>query len=140
MSTSLAEKLRGGRPVELSGEEETVLREALRGAMATALELPREDVADEALIFDDLGLDSIDVFDMLDQLAGELDVTLEPEDLPPDLIYGKEGLRFDQFVASLLAHLRSPPEEAAEGGNAQEERAEEESTESESKEKESEPE
>ena len=38
---------------------------------------------------------------------------LEPEDLPPDLIYGKEGLRFDQFVASLLAHLRSAPEEPA---------------------------
>ena len=115
MNATLAEKLRGGRPVEISEEEAATLREALRRAMATTLELPPEDIADDALVFDDLGLDSIDVFDVLDQLAGEFDVALEPEDLPPHLIYGKEGLRFDQFVAGLLGHLRSAPE----GGTAQ---------------------
>lgn len=111
MSGILGEKLRGGRPVEFSGEEEGLLREAVRRAMATTLELPPEKVADEALVFDDLGLDSIDMFDVLDQLAGEFEVALEPDDMPPDLIYGKEGLRFDQFVENLLIHLRSPPEE-----------------------------
>jgi acyl carrier protein len=113
MSSTLADKLRGGRPVEISEEEAGMLREALRGAMATALEISREEIADEALVFDELGLDSIDVFDVLDQLAGEFDLALEPEDLPPDLIFGKEGLRFDQFVQSLLTHLRSAPEEPA---------------------------
>ena len=107
MSPTLPEKLRGGRPVALSEEDAGVLREVLRQAMATTLEVPLEEVADQALVFDDLGLDSIDIFDVLDQLAGEFDVALEPEDLPPDLIYGKEGLSFDQFVESLLSHLRS---------------------------------
>lgn len=109
MSPNLPEKLRGGRPVALSVADAGVLREALRRAMATTLEVSLEEVADEALVFDDLGLDSIDVFDVLDQLAGEFDVALEPEDLPPDLIYGNEGLSFDQFVESLLSHLRSAP-------------------------------
>lgn len=113
MSSTLAEKLRGGRPVNFSGEEAEMLGEALRGAMATALEISRDEIADEALIFDELGLDSIDMFDVLDQLAEEFDLALELDDLPPDLIYGKEGLRFDQFVQSLLAHLRSAPEDPA---------------------------
>lgn len=109
MNSTLPEKLHGGRPVALSEEDAAVLREALRRAMATTLEVPLEEVADQALVFDDLGLDSIDVFDVLDQLAGEFDVALEPEDLPPDLIYGKEGLSFYQFVETLLSHLRSAP-------------------------------
>jgi acyl carrier protein len=109
MSPTLPDKLRGGRPVALSTEDAGVLRESLRRAMATTLEVALEEVADAALVFDDLGLDSIDVFDVLDQLAGEFDVALEPEDLPPDLIYGKEGLSFDQFVEILLSHLRSAP-------------------------------
>lgn len=113
MSSTLADKLRGGRPVNFSGEEAEMLGEALRGAMATALEISRDEIADEALIFDELGLDSIDMFDVLDQLAEEFDLELELDDLPPDLIYGKEGLRFDQFVQSLLAHLRTPPEDTA---------------------------
>lgn len=121
MSSTLADKLRGGRPVNFSGEEAEMLGEALRGAMATALEISRDEIADEALIFDELGLDSIDMFDVLDQLAEEFD--LELDDLPPDLIYGKEGLRFDQFVQSLLAHLRTPPEDTAPEDPAPEESA-----------------
>lgn len=123
MSSTLAEKLRGGRPVNFSGEEAEMLGEALRGAMATALEISRDEIADEALIFDELGLDSIDMFDVLDQLAEEFDLELELDDLPPDLIYGKEGLRFDQFVQSLLAHLRTPPEDTAPEDPAPEESA-----------------
>ena len=109
MQDALAEKLRQGRPVNLSGEEATFLREALRRAMATTLEIAPEDIRDDVLVFDDLGLDSIDTFDLLDQLAEQFDVKLEPDELPEDMIYGKEGLRFREFVELLLTHFRTAP-------------------------------
>lgn len=109
MKDALAEKLRQGRPVNFTGEEAALLHEALRRAMATTLEIAPEDIRDDALVFDELGLDSIDAFDLLDQLAEQFDVKLEPDDLPAEMIYGKEGLRFREFVELLLTHFRATP-------------------------------
>ncbi len=109
MKDAMAEKLRLGRPVNFTGEEAAYLHEALRRAMATTLEIEPEDIHDDALVFEDLGLDSIDAFDLLDQLAEQFDVNLEPDDLPAEMIYGKEGLHFRDFVELLLTHFRTTP-------------------------------
>ena len=111
MKAELREKIRQGRPVRISDEEAAFMRDTLRRAMAVTLEKEPEEIGDGALVFDDLGLDSIDVFDLLDQLAEELDMQVEPEQLPDDVIYGREGLTFHDFAEVFISYFRSAPPE-----------------------------
>ncbi len=109
MQASLIAKLRAGRPVALSAAEEALLVEALRQAVATTLEVPLEEVADDSLVFDDLGLDSIDVFDTLDQLSEQFEVTVAVEELPETVLRGQRQTTFRQFAEGLLRYFRAPP-------------------------------
>ena len=109
MSDSLKSKLAAGRPVAFTEQEATALREALREAVAVTLGVEREAVANDARIFDDLGLDSIDVFDVLDQLAERYDVQVALEELPESLIHGVENATFDDFVEGIVDYFASAP-------------------------------
>jgi acyl carrier protein len=106
---ALIEKLRAGRPVLLTDAEARHFSEALRTAIAVVLECPPEDIPDTAKLFDDLALDSIDVFDVLDQLTERFEAQVALEDLPAELIRGKEGLTFRDFSDGILDYFRSPP-------------------------------
>jgi acyl carrier protein len=112
---ALAAKLAQGRPVNFSLEESRVVTDALREAMAVVLDCPPDTITDDARVFDDLALDSIDVFDLLDQLAERFDSPVELEQLPPALIRGKEGMTFADFAAGILDYFRSAPPPAAAG-------------------------
>lgn len=114
MRAALGEKLRQGRPVALSPEEAGHLREALREAMGVTLERPAAEIGDGARVFDELGLDSVDVFDLLDQLGEAFDVNVELEQLPGELIYGREGLTFRQFADAIIAFFETAPAVEAE--------------------------
>lgn len=107
--TGLMEKLKHGRPVDFTAEEEAELTEVLRSAMATTLEIAQEEVRDDARIFDDLGLDSIDVFDILDQLADNYEVEVPLEEMPETFRRGEEGTTFKDFAIALVNFLREPP-------------------------------
>ena len=72
MVSSLIEKLQKGRPVSFTREEEEVLTESLREAMANTLELPVAAVPNDAKILHALGVDSIDVCAILAQLCENL--------------------------------------------------------------------
>jgi acyl carrier protein len=108
-------KLRAGRPVLLSAEESRQVVEALRAAVAVVLECPPQQLADDAKLFDDLALDSIDVFDVLDQLAERFEAKVALEDLPAELIRGKQGLTFRDFAAGILTYFSTPPKTSAPG-------------------------
>ena len=111
--TAIAEKLRAGRPVALTAEESARMVEAVREAVGVVLEKPAPQIADGARLFDDLGLDSIDVFDVLDQLAERFEASVALEDLPADLIRGREGVTFRDFADGILAYFRAPPKASA---------------------------
>ncbi|MCZ6532762.1 MAG: acyl carrier protein [SAR324 cluster bacterium] len=111
MTDALKEKFRQGRPMEISPADAELIREVLRRVMAVTLETEREQISDNALVFDELGLDSIDVFDMLEQLADEFEVQIELEHLPQDLIYGRDGLTFGDFAEAFIAYFGSAPVE-----------------------------
>ena len=106
---TIIEKLRAGRPVILAPEESARVVEALREAVAIVLEKPAQEIADNAQLFDVLGLDSIDVFDVLDQLAERFEASVALEDLPADLIRGKDGLTFKDFAEGILTYFRTSP-------------------------------
>jgi acyl carrier protein len=111
----LAAKLAQGRPVTFSLAESQVVTDALRAAMAVVLDCPPDAITDDARVFDDLGLDSIDVFDLLDQLAERFESPVELEQLPPALIRGQEGMTFADFAAGMLDYFRSAPPPAPPG-------------------------
>lgn len=108
-------KLRAGRPVVLDPAESCQVIEALRSAIAIVLECPAEHVTDESKLFDELALDSIDVFDVLDQLADRFEAQVALEDLPADLIRGKEGLTFKDFSDGILAYFATTPKSTVPG-------------------------
>lgn len=110
MSEALKAKFGHGRPVDFTEAEAAAFVEAIREAVATVLERPVADVTDEALLFDELGLDSVDVFDLLDQLAERFEVQVEIETLPERLLRGDEQATFRGFAAGLVAYFRSAPE------------------------------
>ena len=109
MKEALIAKLQAGRPVALSAEEAALLVEALRQAVATTLEVPLEQVADDARVFDELGLDSIDVFDTLDQLSAEFEVPVALEELPEGVLRGGGETTFRDFAEGLLGYFREAP-------------------------------
>ncbi len=103
-------KLAKGRPVDFTAKEAAVVTGALREAMAVVLDCPPATITDDARVFDDLALDSIDVFDLLDQLAERFDSPVDLEQLPPSLVRGKEGMTFSNFAAGILDYYRLPPQ------------------------------
>lgn len=109
MESSLIEKLRKGRPVSLTREEEETLTESLREAMAKTLEVSVEEVSNDAKIFDVLGVDSIDVFDILDQLAEKFEVEVALEELPEAFVRGGEDTTFQDFATGLIGFFGTPP-------------------------------
>jgi acyl carrier protein len=115
MKATLIAKLQAGRPVALSGAEAELLVGALRQAVATTLEVPVEEVTDESLVFDDLGLDSIDVFDTLDQLSEQFEVTVALDELPEGVLRGQQRTTFRQFAEGLLRYFREAPARAPAG-------------------------
>jgi acyl carrier protein len=113
---ALVAKLRAGRPVALAPEESARVVAALREAIGVVLEQPPQQIGDGARLFDDLGLDSIDVFDVLDQLAERFEANVALEDLPADLVRGKEGVTFLDFADGILAYFRTPPKASPSAG------------------------
>lgn len=109
MKEVLIAKLQGGRPVELDGDESAHLVEALREAVATTLDLPVAEIADDARLFDDMGMDSIDVFDVLDQLSERFEVPVALEELPESFLRGKAEATFQSFAEGLLRYFRESP-------------------------------
>jgi acyl carrier protein len=112
MNAQLIEKFRRGRPLEFSVEEAAFLREALREAMAVTLAVDKSRISDDALVFDDLGLDSIDVFDIFDQLGERFEIQVALEEMPNEMIHGGERATFGEFAEGLLAYFRMPPSPA----------------------------
>ncbi len=112
MDAELGEKLKHGGPVTFTPEEERYLRELLRAAMATTLECTPETIGDDARVFDELGLDSIDVFDLLDQVSERLDVAMPLESLPPEFIRGNPQTTFLAFAEEILDFFRRGAGEA----------------------------
>ncbi len=117
-AAALAAKLREPPPIELTADEEALLIDALRQAVAETLQIAPDAVPDDARIFDELGLDSIDVFDALDQLAARFDVAMEVESLPVELLRGTAGMTFREFAATLVGHFSGARAGAAPGGDA----------------------
>ncbi len=113
MKAALTAKLKQGRPVSLTAEEADYLVEALREAMAVVLEVPPEKIGDDTRVFDDLGLDSIDVFDLLDLLAEQFEVQVILEELPESFLRGGEDTTFSNFAQGLLRYFSEPPGETA---------------------------
>ena len=109
MEAGLIEKLKQGRPVKFTSDEEAVLTESLRAAMAKTLEIPKEDISDDAKIFDTLGLDSIDIFDILDQMAATFEVDVPLEELPESFLRGAEESTFMDFADGILRFFKEPP-------------------------------
>lgn len=109
MKAAIIAKLQAGRPVQFTGAEAAHLVEALRQAVATTLEVPLERIADDACLFDELGLDSIDVFDVLDQLSETFEVPVVLEELPESFLRGEPGTTFRDFAGGLLRYFREPP-------------------------------
>jgi len=114
----LIAKLQGKRPLEFTAEEAGLIREALREAMAITLAVPKEKVADDARIFDDLGLDSIDVFDVLDQLGEKFEIQMALEELPNDMVRGGDTGTFVDFAEGILNYFRAAPHGPAGSGPA----------------------
>ena len=106
---ALIAKLKQGRPVALAPDEVQALREALREAIAIVLDRPVHQVQDDARLFDDLALDSIDVFDVLDQLAERFDAQVALEELPTNLLRGEPEMTFTDFAQGILTYFASPP-------------------------------
>jgi acyl carrier protein len=115
MKQAVSAKLQAGRPVRLGAEEAAYLVETLRGAVATTLELPPAEIADGSRIFDDLGMDSIDLFDVLDQLGQQLEVPMALDELPEAFLRGDAETTFRAFADGLLDYFRSPPAPPAAG-------------------------
>jgi acyl carrier protein len=109
---SLIAKLQGTRPLEFTDGEAALIREALREAVAVALAIDKEKIADDAHIFDELGLDSIDVFDVLDQLGEKFEIQLALEELPNDMIRGGQNATFRDFAEGILDYFRATPRHA----------------------------
>lgn len=109
MVTSLIEKFQKGRPVSFTREEEETLIDSLREAMAKTLEMPAEEVSNDAKIFDVLGVDSIDVFDILDQLAEKFEVDVPLEELPEAFVRGGADTTFLDFANGLIGFFGTPP-------------------------------
>jgi acyl carrier protein len=107
--SGLIAKLRAGRPVTMAPQDAARVVEALREAIGIVLEQPPGQIGDGARLFDDLGLDSIDVFDVLDQLAERFEAKVALEDLPADLVRGREGVTFRDFADGILAYFGSAP-------------------------------
>lgn len=106
----LIEKLKVGRPVAISPEEGEMVREEVRRAMAITLACKEGEIADEARIFDELGLDSVDVFDLVDQLVDTFEMTVELDQLPEEMIYGRDDMTFHDFADGLIRYFQSAPE------------------------------
>ncbi len=114
MEQRIIEKLRQGRPVALLPEEARHFKEALREALAVTLSRSAAEITDQALLFDELALDSIDVFDVLDQLAQRFEAQVALEELPESLIRGREGLTFAAFAQGIVDYFAAaPPEKPA---------------------------
>ncbi len=109
MKEALTRKFNQARPIDFTPEESDFLRESLRKAVGIALSVDAAEIPDDALIFDDLGLDSIDVFDVLEQLSDEFEAQVALEEIPNDIISGKEGITFGDFADALLDYFRSAP-------------------------------
>lgn len=116
MQAQLIAKLKQGRPVAFTADEADHLREALREAMAVTLSVERAKITDDAKVFDDLGLDSIDVFDILDQLGERFEISVALEEMPNEVVHGGESATFRDFAEGLLAYFRSTPKVPAPGG------------------------
>lgn len=112
METGLIEKLKKGRPISLTREEEGLLIEALRKAMAKTLEMPVEELSDDAKIFAALGVDSIDVFDILDQMGEQFEVEVPLEELPESFVRGGDETTFLDFANGLLKFFSTPPRQS----------------------------
>lgn len=110
----ISEKLNQGRPVSFTAEEADQFREALREALAVTLDTRPGEIGDDADIFDGLGVDSIDVFDMVDQLITRYEAPIALEELPPELLRGDAGLTFAGFAQGILDYFATPPAEASE--------------------------
>ena len=109
MEQRIIEKLRQGRPVRLAPAEASHVKGALREALAVTLSRPVTDITDQVRVFDDLALDSIDVFDVLDQLAERFEAQVALEELPEALIRGREGLTFDAFAQGIVDYFAPAP-------------------------------
>lgn len=109
MKEALIAKLKQPRPVDFTGEEAAYLRETLRQAVAVTLGADPAQVTDDARVYDDLGLDSIDVFDVLDQIGETFQVQVALEELPNEAIHGREGATFADFAEGILDYFRTPP-------------------------------
>ena len=119
---SLAEKLRqrftDGKAVGLSAAESACFQAVLRQAVAVTLECEASDISDESLLFSDLGLDSIDVFDLLDQLSETFEIVIELEALPEELLKGGESITFSEFSQAFLSYFQQPASPAEAGSQA----------------------
>ncbi len=109
----ISEKLNQGRPVSFTAEEAAHFREALREALGVTLDTSPAEIGDEADIFDELGVDSIDVFDMVDQLITRYEAPIALEELPPELLRGDAGLTFAGFAQGILDYFATPTAEAS---------------------------
>lgn len=121
LTQAITKKLSRGRPASLTEEEAEHFRAALRSAMAVTLDCAAGDISDDALIFDSLGLDSIDVFDIVDQLTVLYEAAIALEELPAEILAGGEGTTFRSFADGILAYYESEPAEASGAAEAGEE-------------------
>ena len=118
MNERMIEKFKQGRPLTFSEEEGAYLCEALREALAVTLAVDKAKITDDARVFDELGLDSIDVFDILDQLGERFEIQVALEEMPNDVIRGGESATFRDFAEGLLGYFRTAPKPVPAGGAA----------------------
>jgi acyl carrier protein len=111
MKQALVAKLRQPRPVAFTPDEAAFLVETLRQAVATTLELSAAGVSDDARVFDALGMDSVDVFDVLDQMGETFEMQVALEELPESFLRGGGETTFRAFAEGLLDYFRTPPAE-----------------------------
>ena len=71
--------------------------EKIQNILAEALNIPVEKVSPNAKIVEDLGADSLDVFELLNQLEDEFDIVIPEEDM--------EGLVTVADVAAAIEKL-----------------------------------
>lgn len=84
------------------------IKEIVNGVFVQGFEIPAEKIEPESRIFEDLGLDSLDVVDLIAAIQKELGVRVRND----------ERIRSVRTMEDLYDYLRLVREEMEEGGSA----------------------
>ena len=81
----------------------TELLEHVRDALSTVFNRDLPDLAEESRLFEDLGLDSTSVIELLMSLENSIDLEIDPDSLEPEVFMTVRSLA--DYIEASLARL-----------------------------------